>query len=104
MLDEYQAIERRLKDQETIVVLDVDGKVLSTEAIAESIGAWQDPGTKVASFAGQTVYTRNLRLGSAVVSRAHHASSPLGRVILAEQLYRAWSRQRRASLPSRLSS
>ena len=45
MLDEYQAIERRLKDQETIVVLDVDGKVLSTEAIAESIGAWQDLGT-----------------------------------------------------------
>ena len=64
MLDEYQAIERRLKDQETIVVLDVDGKVLSTEAIAESIGAWQDLGPKWRLLsAGQTVYTRNLRLG-----------------------------------------
>ena len=78
MLDEYQAIERRLKDQETIVVLDVDGKVLSTEAIAESIGAWQDLGTKVAFvIGGPDGIHPQLRLGlRRMVSWAHHASSP----------------------------
>ena len=94
MLDEYQAIERRLKDQEVIVVLDVEGKVLSTESIAEAIQTWQDQGTKVTLVIGgpdgvhpqlKARATAKWSLGR--ITLPH----PLVRVILAEQLYRAWS-------------
>ena len=94
MLDEFQAIERRLKDQEVIVVLDVEGKVLATEAIAEAIQTWQDQGAKVAFVIGvpdgihpqlKARATAKWSLGR--ITLPH----PLVRVILAEQLYRAWS-------------
>ena len=42
MLEEATAIERRLKPQELMVVLDVEGKVISTEAIAETLATWQE--------------------------------------------------------------
>ncbi|MEC8166342.1 MAG: 23S rRNA (pseudouridine(1915)-N(3))-methyltransferase RlmH, partial [Pseudomonadota bacterium] len=41
MLEEATAIERRLKPQEQMVVLDVEGKVISTETIAETLATWQ---------------------------------------------------------------
>ena len=94
MLDEYQAIDRRLKDQETIVVLDIDGKVLSTEAIAESIEAWQDLGTKVAFVIGgpDGIHPQLKARAAAKWSLGRITlPHPLVRVILAEQLYRAWS-------------
>ena len=37
MLEEATAIERRLKPQELMVVLDVEGKVISTATIAETL-------------------------------------------------------------------
>lgn len=94
MLDEFQAIDRRLKDQEAVVVLDVDGKVVSTEAIAESIEAWQDQGVKVAFVIGgpdgvhpQLKARASSKWSLGRITLPH----PLVRVILAEQLYRAWS-------------
>ena len=94
MLDEFQAIDRRLKDQEVVVVLDVDGKVVSTEAIAESIEAWQDQGVKVAFVIGgpdglhpQLKARASSKWSLGRITLPH----PLVRVILAEQLYRAWS-------------
>ena len=94
MLDEFQAIDRRLKGQEAVVVLDVDGKVVSTEAIAESIEAWQDQGVKVAFVIGgpdglhpQLKARASSKWSLGRITLPH----PLVRVILAEQLYRAWS-------------
>ena len=94
MLDEFQAIDRRLKDQEAVVVLDVDGKVVSTEAIAASIEAWQDQGVKVAFVIGgpdglhpQLKARASSKWSLGRITLPH----PLVRVILAEQLYRAWS-------------
>ena len=94
MLDEFQAIDRRLKDQEAVVVLDVDGKVVSTEAIAESIEAWQDQGVKVVFVIGgpdgvhpQLKARASSKWSLGRITLPH----PLVRVILAEQLYRAWS-------------
>lgn len=94
MLDEFQAIDRRLKDQEAVVVLDVDGKVVSTEAIAESIEVWQDQGVKVAFVIGgpdgvhpQLKARASSKWSLGRITLPH----PLVRVILAEQLYRAWS-------------
>ena len=94
MLDECQAIERRLKDQEVVVVLDVDGKVVSTEAIAESIQTWQDDGAKVAFVIGgpDGVHSQLKARSTAKWSLGRITlPHPLVRVILAEQLYRAWS-------------
>ena len=94
MLEESQAIERRLKDQESIVVLDVDGKVISTEFMAESMASWQDQGVKTAFVIGgpdgvhpQLKAKAIARWSLGRITLPH----PLVRVVLAEQLYRAWS-------------
>jgi len=94
MLEEYQAIERRLKDQESIVVLDVDGKAISTEFMAESMASWQDQGVKPAFVIGgpdgvhpQLKAKAIARWSLGRITLPH----PLVRVVLAEQLYRAWS-------------
>jgi 23S rRNA (pseudouridine1915-N3)-methyltransferase len=94
MLEEYQAIERRLKDQESIVVLDVDGKAISTEFMAESMASWQAQGVKPAFVIGgpdgvhpQLKAKAIARWSLGRITLPH----PLVRVVLAEQLYRAWS-------------
>ena len=94
MLDEATAIERRLKPQELIVALDIDGKTVSTENIADALSSWQAEGAKVAFIIGgpdglhPTLKARaSARWSLGRITLPH----PLVRVILAEQLYRAWS-------------
>lgn len=94
MLDEATAIERRLKPQELIVALDIDGKTVSTENIAAALSSWQAEGAKVAFIIGgpdglhPTLKARAVARWSLGRITLPH---PLVRVILAEQLYRAWS-------------
>lgn len=94
MLDEAISIERRLKSQELIVALDIDGKTVSTENIADALSSWQAEGAKVAFIIGgpdglhPTLKARaSARWSLGRITLPH----PLIRVILAEQLYRAWS-------------
>ena len=94
MLDEASAIERRLKPQELIVALDIDGKSLSTESIADALSSWHAEGAKVVFIIGgpeglhPTLKARaSARWSLGRITLPH----PLVRVILAEQLYRAWS-------------
>ena len=94
MLDEATAIERRLKPQDLIVALDIDGKTVSTENIADALSSWQAEGAKVAFIIGgpdglhPTLKARaSARWSLGRITLPH----PLVRVILAEQLYRAWS-------------
>ena len=94
MLEEATAIERRLKPQELIVILDVEGKVISTETIAETLATWQSDGSKIAFVIGgpdglhsSLRAKANARWSLGRITLPH----PLVRVILAEQLYRAWS-------------
>jgi 23S rRNA (pseudouridine1915-N3)-methyltransferase len=94
MLDEATAIERRLKPQDLIVALDIDGKTVSTENIADALSSWQAEGAKVAFIIGgpdglhPTVKARaSARWSLGRITLPH----PLVRVILAEQLYRACS-------------
>ena len=93
-LDEATAIERRLKPQELIVALDIDGKTVSTENIADALSSWQAEGAKVAFIIGgpdglhPTLKARaSARWSLGRITLPH----PLVRVILAEQLYRACS-------------
>ena len=94
MLEEAIAIERRLKPQELMVVLDVEGKVISTETIAETLATWQSDGLKIAFVIGgpdglhpSLKAKAGARWSLGRITLPH----PLVRVILAEQLYRAWS-------------
>ena len=94
MLEEATAIERRLKPQELMVVLDVEGKVISTETIAETLATWQSDGLKIAFVIGgpdglhpSLKAKAGARWSLGRITLPH----PLVRVILAEQLYRAWS-------------
>ena len=94
MLEEATAIERRLKPQELMVILDAEGKVISTETIAETLATWQSDGSKIAFVIGgpdglhpslKAKASARWSLGRITLPHA------LARVILAEQLYRAWS-------------
>jgi 23S rRNA (pseudouridine1915-N3)-methyltransferase len=94
MLEEATAIERRLKPQELIVVLDVEGKIISTDSIAEALATWQSDGSKIAFVIGgpdglhpSLKAKASARWSLGRITLPH----PLTRVILAEQLYRAWS-------------
>ena len=94
MLEESAAIERRVKPQELIVALDVDGKPISTEAIAKSLSVWQSDGSKIVFVIGgpdglhPTLKAKAIARWSLGRITLPH---PLVRVVLAEQLYRAWS-------------
>ena len=94
MLEEANAIERRLKPQELMVVLDVEGKVISTETIAETLATWKSDGSKIAFVIGgpdglhpSLKAKASARWSLGRITLPH----PLVRVVLAEQLYRAWS-------------
>ncbi|MEC8528397.1 MAG: 23S rRNA (pseudouridine(1915)-N(3))-methyltransferase RlmH [Pseudomonadota bacterium] len=94
MLEEATAIERRLKPKELMVILDAEGKVISTETIAKTLATWQSNGSKIAFVIGgpdglhpslKAKASARWALGRITLPHA------LARVILAEQLYRAWS-------------
>ena len=94
MLEEAAIIGRRLKPQELLVILDAEGKVISTETIAETLATWQSDGSKIAFVIGgpdglhptlKAKASARWSLGRITLPHA------LVRVILAEQLYRAWS-------------
>lgn len=78
----------------SIVVLDVTGKKLSTEALATNLDQWMAQGQDVAIIIGGPD-----GLSDEVLSAARQKISlseltfphPLVRVILVEQLYRAWT-------------
>lgn len=84
----------KLRDQEHIVALEVQGASWSTEQLAERLGTWRQEGQDIALVVGGPE-----GLDPRVVARARQSWSlsaltlphPLVRVVLAEQFYRAWS-------------
>lgn len=91
---EAEAIDRQLDPRERVIALDVAGTLVSTEAIADALGDWAMTGDPVALVVGGAD-----GLAPALLGRASARWSlgritlphPLVRVVLAEQLYRAWS-------------
>jgi 23S rRNA (pseudouridine1915-N3)-methyltransferase len=91
---EGQAILAKLAPDDYVVALDVGGKDVTTEGIASKLQDWQMQGSRVALLIGGpdglapdllTAASESWSFGR--VTLPH----PLVRVILAEQLYRAWS-------------
>ena len=91
---EGKTILDAIKPSERLIALDVLGKAISTEQLADNIKSWQMDGRDVALVIGGPD-----GLSEAVLNKADNKISlskltlphPLVRVILAEQLYRAWT-------------
>lgn len=94
---EAESIQSKLNHDEDLIVLDVKGKEISTEKIADRFAEWQMQGRRVCVVIGgpdglhQSVLSRAAEQWSFGRITLPHT---LVRVILAEQLYRAWSLQR----------
>ena len=92
--DEGERILKALPDGALSVALDVRGRPWSTEQLAEQLTGWLGSGRDVALLVGGPD-----GLADTCLARAEQRWSlspltfphPLVRVILAEQLYRAWS-------------
>ena len=91
---EAETIRRQLKSSDCLVALDVRGKLVSTEDMAAQFAAWQMDGCNVSLLIGgpDGIATDLLSGADAKWSLGRITlPHPLVRVILAEQLYRAWS-------------
>ncbi|MFW6342172.1 MAG: 23S rRNA (pseudouridine(1915)-N(3))-methyltransferase RlmH [Halothiobacillaceae bacterium] len=92
--EEADRIEAVLPDNALVVALDVRGRALSTEQLAERLDDWLQGGRDIALLVGgpdglhpDLLARAELRWSLSALTFPH----PLVRVILAEQLYRAWS-------------
>lgn len=91
---EAQTILAAIKKDDYVVVLDVLGKAISTEDLAQTMQQWQMLGQAIVIIIGGPD-----GLDGSVLQRADRKISlskltlphPLVRVLLVEQLYRAWS-------------
>lgn len=92
MEKEGKALLSRIKPNDKVVALCINGKQLSSEELAGETQKWEQEGKRVVFVIGGS-----LGLSDAVVARADYKLSfskmtfphPLMRVILLEQLYRA---------------
>ena len=91
---EGEALLAALKPQERVIALDVLGRSLSTEDLANTLKTWQVDGRPAALLVGGPE-----GLSAAALARADEKWSlsrltlphPLVRIVVAEQFYRAWS-------------
>lgn len=92
--DEAAAISNAIPPDFQIIALDRKGKAIDTNVLAQRLQTWIDDSQNVAIVVGGPE-----GLEAAFLRQAHHAWSlsaltfahPVVRVMLAEQLYRAWS-------------
>ncbi|MBK8973944.1 MAG: 23S rRNA (pseudouridine(1915)-N(3))-methyltransferase RlmH [Hahellaceae bacterium] len=91
---EGDAILKVLTPRDLVVALEVKGKPWTTEKLSEHLASWRTQGMDVALLIGgpdglsDTCRARALQQWSLSALTLPH---PLVRVILAEQIYRAWS-------------
>lgn len=91
---EGDAIAKAIPAGDVVIALDVRGKSISTEGLAQQLRDWQMSGDNVSLLIGGPD-----GLSETVLEAAHRRWSmsdmtlphPLVRVILVEQLYRAWT-------------
>ena len=91
---EGKAILEAVQSSERIVALDVLGKAISTEDLAQNLTNWQMDGRNVAIIIGgpdglspAVLQAADQKISLSKMTLPH----PMVRVLLVEQLYRAWS-------------
>ena len=94
MAQEAEAIYRAIRPQDHLVALDVLGKLWSTERLSEHLADWRMSGRNVALLVGgpdglapEILQKVQQRWSLSKLTFPH----PLVRIVLAEQLYRAWT-------------
>jgi len=94
MQDEAKRLAAAIPKGALVVALDVRGKAWSTEALADKLGEWMQSGQDVALLVGgpdgidpSCMQLASERWSLSPLTLPH----PLVRVLLAEQLYRAWT-------------
>ncbi|SDL76173.1 23S rRNA (pseudouridine1915-N3)-methyltransferase [Modicisalibacter muralis] len=91
---EGQRMRERLRPHERLVALEVEGQSWSTERLAREADQWRHAGSDVALLVGGP---DGLDPGLSSSAQQHWSLSPLTlphplvRLVLAEQLYRAWT-------------
>lgn len=92
--EEGEALLAALDGDECVVAMEVGGKTLSTPELAARLGRWREEGRRAAFLVGGPDGLPDLCRARATeqwsLSRLT-LPHPLVRVLLAEQLYRAWS-------------
>lgn len=91
---EGEQMLKSVQPQDHVIALDVTGKPLSTEKLAHNLKEWQLAGQNISLLIGgpdglspACIDRANARWSLSQLTLPH----PLVRVVLAEQLYRAWS-------------
>jgi 23S rRNA (pseudouridine1915-N3)-methyltransferase len=91
---ESQGLLRAINNNDFVVALDVLGQSMSTEKLAKQLDNWQMTGQNVCLMVGgpdglssQCLARANLRWSLSDLTLPH----PLVRIVLMEQLYRAWT-------------
>lgn len=94
MQQEAQAIHKRLDSQQHVIALEVLGKTLTSEQLAEQMRLWQQQGKHISFLlGGADGLSPDLSTQADERWSLSHLTlpHPLVRVLLVEQLYRAWS-------------
>ncbi len=92
--EEGQRVQAAIPKNAHIVALDVKGRAFSTEQLASRLGEWMQSGQDIALLVGGP---EGLSVECRDLAHEHWSLStltfphPLVRIIVAEQLYRAWS-------------
>lgn len=92
--EEGQQLQAALPPQATVIALDVRGKPWDTETLATRMHGWLQDGRDVALLVGGADGLSDECLGRADLHwslSAHTLPHALVRVVVAEQLYRAWT-------------
>ena len=92
--EEGELLLQAIPPDHLIIALDRQGKTLNTPALAKHLHTWHDQAQSISILIGGPE-----GIADNVLQRAHHRWSlsaltlphPLVRVVISEQLYRAWS-------------
>ena len=94
LLDEAKLVQSKITPQDHLVVLDVEAKLVSTEDLAMKLENWQQDCSSVVILIGgpDGVDAPLKKQAKEKISFSKMTfPHPLVRIILVEQLYRAWS-------------
>lgn len=91
---ESQGLLKAIGERDFVVALDVLGKPMSTEKLAQNLSQWQMNGKDICLIIGgpdglskRCLQRANMRWSLSDLTLPH----PLVRIVLMEQLYRAWT-------------
>ena len=94
MAQEAKSILNKLSDNDYIVVLDPQGKMISTEDLAVKIESWQQTQPSVALIIGgpDGIDNEIKKMAQEKISFSRMTfPHPIVRIVLVEQIYRAWT-------------